>query len=218
MSDLSWKACERQIGIFAYKVLRRAHAAGLRTVEREDIIQELAFAWMTACEKYQPDQGVPFQAYLAHGMKLHINRWFKNVARVDGMTPVSLDMPSGDDSAAPLHEAFASDEDTQDITLEQQDFCEEVFARISETSRKVLELLISPPVELVQIVDANKAREEYGKTLGLKSWAPKTITLPMVFSLLGINDPRERTSCRREIERAITQATGTISKYGYRYE
>lgn len=202
--DTSFKANERYIRSFAGKVLRRARAAGLRCVDLEDIVQECAIAWMKAAESYSAEHGASFRTYLFNGMRLHINRWFDQIMKNDGQTGISLDATLFEDEVS-LHEAIPSDIDVHQ-EVEGRQFYEKVKARLSERARIFVELLVNPPVELFQIVDARQAKAQFARSMNISTFAATNVQFSLIFDLMDAK-AAERAAIRREVQLAANRVS-----------
>lgn len=102
---------ERYAGL-ATRIARRLHPAGIAAVAAEDLESAGLIGLIDAVDRYQPDRGVPFEAYAAlrvRGAVLDELRAATGGRRADGTAAVSLDalledgdhrLPSRDDTGA----------------------------------------------------------------------------------------------------------------------
>lgn len=185
--QIRYEDSQRQIQALAGKVLRRAHAAGARSVMREDIVSELAIAWCVARDKFDANRGVPFGAYLHKGMLDHINRWIQ--AQIDEAQGVSLDQPRGSDESA--------ERSLEDVIPDARAILPDEHAERESRRRLVMKNLTGNTklfVELIEsdrldgILEAARSRSEFAKSRGLTpSPVPREVTSAMVFDLMGLS-------------------------------
>ena len=196
------------INAYAWKVLRRVHAAGWRHISLEDVQQELGIAWMRANKSYNPQAGAAFKTYLYQGMRLHVNAWLRSEAYSVGGS-LSLDETSfgaeGDDGS--LHEVIAAPGVAQDEELVEKQTEARVMARLSPLSQLVLRLLQNPPDLLVQEFRAMRAKYDYARERGMIIALPTEISLTVIFMFLGLSRTL-RGNVRREIKEAVERTNG----------
>lgn len=188
MGQQRFQDSQKQIATFARQVLRRAKAAGAASVELSDIESELALVWVIASEKFDPQYGVPFGAYLRRGMVQHINRWIQDQIEESFHTSLDLEI---DDSYG-LHDRVSSLDAGPDEIAEVASTRRLVMKNLPDQSRIFLELLETPPPEFLEIMKAAQDRAAYARSRGMNAVAPTDVTAPMVFDLLGLNR-KERT-------------------------
>lgn len=205
----SYEANKRHIDSFSWKVVRRLHAAGVRALELADVQQELAIAWMKAAERWNPEIGVPFGAYLYRGMKLHINRWAETEVGASQFAPYSLDtMPtSTDNEQEGLHDVIADTAETPEESCHYKMMRAEVGRFLSPTADLFLKMLEDPPPELVEIFRAKQAKAAYARSRGISCFEYRSITEALVFDLLDLG-PYERKLIRQEISTAVAKVRG----------
>lgn len=205
----TFEANKRYIDVFAWKVVRRMHAAGARGLDVADIQQELAIAWMKAVEKWNPELGVPFGAYLHTGMRLHINRWAKVEIGASQFAPFSIDSAatSTDDEQQGLHEVIADTSQTPEEACHYKMMRAEVGRYLSPVADLFLKMLEDPPQELVDIFRAKQAKAKYARERGISCFEYRSITEALVFDLLGLGS-FERTRVRAEIKKAVARVKG----------
>jgi len=198
-AQISYQASERLVNSFARRVMRRAQAAGAKSVQLADIVQECWVAWCQARDRYDATTGVPFGAYLMRGMQQHINRWIKEEIGERLMAPVALDATGGDDEDDnSLHNVIADGGSLPDEIVELANQKAYVLERLSPLARQFVTLLTDPPKELLEEVQAIQARAEWGRSRGLNTFAPRDVTAPLVFDLMGLNRT-DRSKIYREL-------------------
>lgn len=178
-----WKDWERVIKGSAWRYLRRAHSAGARSVQLEDVVSELSVAWCIARDKFNPDHGVPFGAYLQTGMRNHINRWIDD--QIGFGAALALDDDAYDDSATSIHEVIADGAPLQDEVISDREQFDRNVARLSPESQQFVKLLANPPPALYAEMTAIQARAEFAKARGIQTGAPAHITGALVLDLMG---------------------------------
>jgi hypothetical protein len=200
----------RLINRVAFKVWRRMKAAGSRHVEIEEIRSELCIAWCEARDRFNPELGVPFPAYLTRGLYLHINRYVKNhmeeitnqnrsVVEADGV-------PFGDESLN-LFEIIPNGDETIDQTLIRVEFFEEVKKRVSETTRMFLNLLVNTPPEILEEYQALDARIKFARSRGYAlSAPPNRLSISFVLDFMQV-ERKDRRKILVEIEQAVSRVS-----------
>ena len=207
-ADTSWEGNHRYIRWFASKALQRAMAAGIRGIQLDDFVQEATIAWLIACKHFDPTRGVPFIPYLKLGMQRHINRWLSDELGEAAMTPKSLDVTVGENGTTELGDLIA---DTSAISADELVIRKDVRARVlgllSPRARRYLELLESPPPELLEEMNAILAKARLGRAMGLTRFEPVRVSSDLIFKLMGAPN-HERQRIHREIEAAIQKVSG----------
>lgn len=198
----------RTVMRLAYKVLRRVTAAGMRAPDIEDIYQELSVAYLIAKRHYRPETQVPFGAYLMRGMYQHINRWVSDQMKQDKETAFSLDQSVLDDDEGSLGDVIPNDEKSPEDLITERDAYQQTMSKLSPRARKFIELLESPPPELVREVRAMQARAAYGKQRGFATPSLRGVTTSVVFDVMG-SDRWERTKINRELKLALGMVNQT---------
>jgi DNA-directed RNA polymerase specialized sigma24 family protein len=206
---LTYETSERHIKAFGRRVLQRMRAAGAESTQLDDILGELKIAWCEARNRWNEAAGVPFGAYLYRGMRNHINRWVEHEMNVHNTAPFSI------------HKGISRDEDgefeevteafTDDLSAEEwligQDQARHFFAALTPDTRKLIELLISPPDFLVSELEKLQARSRYGRLRGIHSSSPKRLTMAFVMTAMGLTQ-YQRRQVEAEIQNALQQIGG----------
>lgn len=190
------------------KALQRALAAGMRGVQLEDLMQEASIAWLLACKSYDPARGVPFLPFLKRGLQFHINRWLKYEIDECHNASASYDMTIGDDDSAPVSEIIADARHIpQDEQVSRKQNWTLIASHLSPLARRYIELLESPPPELMAELKAVMAKAERGRAMGLTRFAPVRVSSDLIFRIMGLNN-YERAKITKEVQKVI-ESTGT---------
>lgn len=214
---------EKQIATFASRVLRRLRAGGNQTIALEDIKQELVIAWCKARDAYSPDHGVPFAAYLARGMMLHINRWADAEMQeywssgftedddgrrlYDGKLSMDAEQNEGGEDEVTLHGAVSSELANPEELAIESDIRRRVFAIASSAAKSFLSLLDSPPAYIIEEVEAMRAKAAYSRERGMAGWAPTGVTAHMIMDFLGFSQTE-----RRSVYEEVRMLTAEVSQ------
>lgn len=188
MEPLSFKQHERLLMKITWRVLRRVHSAGCKTLTHQDLMQEAAVAWCKARDNWNPEFNVPFAPYLTRGVLNHLNRFVQG--EINQRLLIAVDIDSSPDGSADttMHEVISSE--TQ-LSVEDQvvesDIRAYVMQRLSPVAKIFVELLSSPPQWLVDEFNALRARSEYARTRGIPSATPRSITNAMIMDFLGLS-------------------------------
>jgi len=180
---IQWSDWQKVVERSAYRYLKRAHAAGARSVLLADVVSELSLAWVIAREKFDPSKGVPFGAYLQLGMRNHINAWIDR--QIGHAAALDLDEDYGEEDGANLHEAIADGGPLQDDVLGDTQEFERNIALLSPEARQFVELLANPPPALYEEMTAIQARAEFANSRGIRTGVPSHITGSLVLDLMG---------------------------------
>lgn len=205
------KLDRQQIKAFAYKVLRRVHALGARSVQIEDIESELWVAWCLACDAYSETGGASFKTFLYGGMRNHINRWVeKNFERNHAETvAASLDMTMGGEESearGTLGDAVADSHDRQDEIYQREDCFAYALTRVSDRAKMFLTFLKDNPPELMSRMKDLEAKAAFAKEIGASYAMPHRITTAMIFDFMGASRAE-----RKSIMDEVTQIGRLIS-------
>lgn len=224
-ASINFKDQERLLHHTAIRVLRRVHAAGARSVTKEDIFQELAVAWCKARDNWNPNQNVPFVPYLMNGMMHHINRWVNHELRQFNIAPFALDASVSEDGTEDMHQAVPDHTviPADDIVVEKDllDYLNDPLRwrggpwrrrmKLSERARQFIQFLANPPVEMLDVVAGLEVRGEFARARGVTASAiPKRVTLSLIFDLMGATR-FERASITKELAR-LCQIMGAPRK------
>jgi len=197
------KQYEAFINQFAWKVLRRVHAAGLKTMQIDDIKSECSIAWLMANRSFDPSKGVPFLAYLKRGMIIYVNAWINK--ELKGLGTISLNETIFENKT--VEDTVAADNDHPvDIIIVKQRR-RYVMSRLSERTRIFVKLLDNPTPEIVEAHRALRARGEWAKARGIHSMAPKTINAQVIFEIMGAQT-QERAKIYRELKDMSKRMSG----------
>lgn len=202
---------KKTIDCFAWKVLRRVRAAGLRAVDYDDVKQELAIACIKAAQSWNSEVGVPFGPYLMNGMKMHINRWMDNQVYEDHNANVSLDHSYSDngEGESTMLDYIPSSEQRADEALIDREKKALVMNRLSPRAQMFLNFLTNPPGELVDIFKAMRAKAAYAQKLGVSTFIPAQISESLVFDLMGASRS-ERTKLKHEVQAAACKVAKSL--------
>ncbi|WP_456868371.1 hypothetical protein [Galbibacter sp. BG1] len=196
---------EKAIKAFSWRVMKRLCAAGDggRAFSMEDIQQELRIAWVKASQAYSPELGVPFQAYLLNGMRLHINRVIEKhiERRHNEVIAMSLDasMSNSGDKPITLADAIADETIKEETDFEEDQHFKHAIRRLKPRAQLFITLLREQPEELLNEVIRMKKKAEYARDeMGMTASSTNRLTAWMIFDLMDAPNP-ERTEIMKEI-------------------
>lgn len=202
----------------AHRVKRRMYAAGDKSVQLEDIFQELVIAWCKARDKWEPTHNVPFGAYLMRGMSNHINRWVDRELRQRNIAPFDLDAEFSGEEEGTLHDILADEmQPTPEeavIAMDIRDYAKNPLRwrqppagwrqhkELTPNAKKFVELLADPPMAIMQIFHGLQARAEFArKTLKIHSAVgPTRITGSFILDVMGVSDRTERADIYNQVK------------------
>jgi DNA-directed RNA polymerase specialized sigma24 family protein len=199
--EITFDQHKKIINYLARRIKRRLSAVKAHSITYEDIVQELSVAWCIARNSWDQKLGVPFVPYLRRGMYNHINRWVEREKLQRLIAPCDLDADSND---AQLHEILADEYNVPaDERLIRENIRSTIIDRLSPRAKMFVDMLESPPPEIMTEFNAVRQRAAYGRERGLKSIAPKTIAASLIMDLMGCSYA-ERHSIYAEI-RSVTE-------------
>jgi DNA-directed RNA polymerase specialized sigma24 family protein len=194
---IQWSDWQKVVERSAYRYLKRAHAAGARSVQLADVVSELSLAWVIARDNFDPSLGVPFGAYLQLGMRNHINPWINRQIR--HAAALDLDEDHGEEDGAGLHEVIADGSPLQDDVLGDAQEFERTLSQLSPQARQFVELLANPPPALYEEMTAIQTRATFANARGIRTGVPSHITGALVLDLMGA-DRVERNRIYGEVK------------------
>lgn len=169
----------------ARKVSRRLRAAGVSSVDIDDVRSELTIAWCLARDAYDPAGGAAFSTFLWRGMINHVKRWVEREIRISS-TALSLDADRSDDGdETTLHDAIAASDAGPHEIVEERQLRALAASELSADTQLFLDLLENPSDDLDEALEAARSRAEFARSRGLKAVAPTAVTAAMVFDLMG---------------------------------
>lgn len=201
--QVSFAEHEKRLRNLTERVYRRIWAAGARTVQKDDIFQELAIAWCQARDAWRPEHGVPFVPYMLRGAMHHINRWVDRELKQVKIAPFNLDEPTTLDKVNTDHELheFIADKNAVnavDLLLERE-ARNLAWRDLSARANQFIEFLSNPPPQIKQLLDGLRARADYARKRGVAACvAPRRITASMILDVMGA-DRTERSAIYQEI-------------------
>lgn len=190
----------RLMASVAAKAMRRVKALRLDTIQFEDVMSELAIAWCRARDCFDPSLGVPFNAYLMRGMKMHVNAYISREA--SKLRAVSLDRTVGDDDDLDMHDIIPDQSRPIEEIVGDNQFFQFFVKRLSPRARQYLTLLASPPDELLDINRAIIARTQYANSRGFARFCFHHINSGMIFDFMDVR-AAERKRIMDEINRRM---------------
>lgn len=176
---------DKAIKSFALKAWRRAQAGGARSLQLEDVQQELVVAWCMARDNWKPEFNVPFLAYLRRGMKQTVNRWLQS--QIDFGHAMSMD--DDDDEERAPHEIIADASGLAGVEVFERDNARDaVVKELSAEAQVFVNLLREPPAELLEGVRARRARQTFAREQGLiVPGETDRVTASMVLDLMELS-------------------------------
>lgn len=192
----------RWILMFARKVQRRCHAAGAASIQFDDIVSECNVGWCLARNAFDESYNVPFFAFMKTGIIRHINRWV--AGEIEDGVALSLDATTEEENFYPQFEDQTLEPADEGMVRRHQ----EIIGRhlLSEEARRVVELLLNPPQELLEEVKAMQARRLDANRRGVKNIVKKGLTTEMIFDLLGYGEVEIR-----EIKRDFRRVSSVVA-------
>jgi len=184
MNDLiSFEAYRKLAWKLARAIFERFKGVN-RTHTLDDIFQEVSVAFVKCASIYRPEQGA-FSTYFYKAAWNEVRRQI-NVGKRGQPDAISLDSDQHREEEG-LHEKLCDHEaPLPDDILNAKQKRELALSQMSQKTRLVVELAEHPPRWLLDSVDHIKARNDWGKQLGVlqRSNAPE-VGLGFVMSILG---------------------------------
>lgn len=200
MSSPDPTASAKTIRSFAYRVLRRVHALGARSVTLDDVEQELWCAWCSARDVHDPERS-SFNTLLHLKMRQHVNKWIETSFERfhEGTVALSLDASSDTESDATLGEAIPSDEVSAETRVLWRSNYDHAIEELSPRAATYLRLLSEQPPELMDEVLKMGFKIEVGTKMKIKTGQPARLTSSILFDLMDAARS-ERSSIMAELE------------------
>jgi DNA-directed RNA polymerase specialized sigma24 family protein len=192
---------------WAHRVHRRVFSCGGQSTQLQDIFQECCIAWCIARDKWKPeitlDDGtikqVPFGAYLANGVRNHINRWADKEILEHGWGHLDLDAPLTGEFESDAHGVTPDQSDSAFEILERKDAREQNLECLSADARKFMEILESPPPQIMAILEAQQAKKQFAAERGLAAgFFLKKLSMSLIFDVMGAN-AKQRAAIMGEV-------------------
>lgn len=202
---LDYRESAPRIARIANAVAFQLARAGVHSMTRDDVEQELWIVWCNARDSFDPSLGVPFEAFLINGIKMNVRggikrKAFKRAAEEWGK---SLDAPvSKEEGGATVGETIADDFSFMD-DIEAEAHFQHVVSRLSERAATFVRLLRDQPPILLDALKALDERSKYARELGVCNMLFRQVTTSMIFKVMGC-DRTERTRILAEV-RQVTE-------------
>lgn len=189
------KDSAKQVRKFAGQVYRRFQAAGAKTMQFEDIEQELWLIWCKCCETYNSQQGASFSTYLHMGMRLYINSWARvNLDRRHAeAVALSFDLERVGTDGGTLADVIPSADPSAEELVHEKLALKAVTNRLSPRARQFVQILESQPQELLDEVMHLEQKAEYAKReRGITVNLNHRLTYIMIFDLMDAGRPERK--------------------------
>jgi hypothetical protein len=152
-------------------------------IEYDDLFQEASVAFMHSKRAFDPSKGVKFLTYLGYAASNRLSRFVGDAIHDQmemGSKCVSMDDMQEDEGAG-LHEVLPDSNPGAEEILTVQQNIEERLSALSPLARRVIEMSISPPSELLAEFNAFRARcHREREVLNYNSVAPKELTTTFI--------------------------------------
>lgn len=196
---LPFEAYRRYLSTFVRKVLARCHSAGLHSITADDVMSEISVAYCMAYNNWKPEHNVPFAPYFMRGAQFHVNRWLKYELREIEIAPFSMNNSTATEQHGDFYELIASPEQSAEAIVQERQSIERAMKRLSPRAAKAIEILHSPPPEVVEVLLALQERASFARSRGYHQRSQPDITLTLIFNLMGLS-VMERRNVYKELE------------------
>lgn len=199
------KFSEKAVNMFAGRVARRLSSITSVPLGLDDIKQELWCAWCVSRERFDPELGVPFLAFLRRGMALHINRVVDRQVFDEAEFTFALSLnaaaPSCEDGQE-LIDILPNDEESAFDILARQETVALILDHLDERDVNVVRILIEQPPELMSELRLIEAKREFAKETNSGTNYSNRLTFCVIYDLLGFTRVGRAQSLKRIQETA----------------
>jgi DNA-directed RNA polymerase sigma subunit (sigma70/sigma32) len=154
----------------------------------DDLEQEFWLVWHQACERFDPERGFEFAAFLGVSIRNKALALLRDCQRRSPLYARSLDEPVGDaDSGSSLADLIPSDDESVETGLIRSQTRERITGQLDERLQKLVRLLEDTPPDLQAEFEALRAKAAYAASRGLSMRTPKELTLVALSELMGVS-------------------------------
>ena len=184
----------------AHRFYKAVAAKGKVSIEVEDLFQEAALSFLDAVAKFDPDRGFQFSTYYYRAVTNRLARYV-NLPEVQ---TVSMD-EERDASSISLHDFLVSTEPDQEANIIRQDYRDKLMDELSHRTRRILEMVESPPACINKEMEALRAKAQYARDNGVMRQAKSSVSVTLIMQIMGL-DSDEKAAVRREIRNVVQRA------------
>lgn len=185
---------------FSYKVLRRMHSAGAKSVSFEDVYSECKLALFTSMRRYNSNLNVPFKPYAFTGIKMYVNKWVEKQISYDINASYKLDQAISDDmDGTTLGDIIEDENEESHENFNKDEIINKIYNDLSFKARVYYKLVLDTPRSVVDEFRKVQERIRHSNDIGYKKPIPKTISDSFYYDVMNIT-PVEGDLIKREIE------------------
>lgn len=194
-NSTSFEDSKSLLEYLAYKCSQRLYALGFHDTDKEDLYQDGCVIYSKAINSYNPDIGVPFNAYLRRAVLLEFNNDVQrrvemretlrvvDVVNEERQNAVDADFIEPDTS----HPAFYGNIETVEDMAVRSDETRERIASLSPLAKVFVRELISPSEAVKRTLAAMQAQADFAKTLNQNIHRPKEVNVKVIRKHYGVD-------------------------------
>jgi DNA-directed RNA polymerase specialized sigma24 family protein len=142
-------AMQPLIKSYSWKASQRAHVLGI-PLDMDDFVQELSLATVRCVERYDPEKGWTFEAFLRGAFHNEVSALIRRNQQGVRYGIYSVSAAHSDEmgESHSLFDQFSSGEGSPEEELEAQQLHEFIMDRLDQPGREFYGLLLDPPKEI----------------------------------------------------------------------
>lgn len=160
----SWENCYRLLHQFCHEYMKKAQRSGLN-VDYDDLFQEASLAYLNAKQTFDPTRGFRFITYMGTCACNQLGRFLGGEFN-RRRHQVSLAPETDETQEEQLERMGASECDSIEEDIDFEKLRHRIRLRLSPPARRVLDILESPPPEIVEELRATQAKARIARAQG----------------------------------------------------
>lgn len=161
-------------------------------VDFDDVVQDMTLTYVKAADKYNPDHGVTFSAYLGRAIWNQFNKFAEKEIRVQADLKLvrfeQLGDAVEDSDDGSVYESIASDEWTPEQYVEAAQQFRENMKSLGPTAKFIVSKLLNPTNDLMEALELAKRNAELARKSGQYAKAPNDVTIAFIASHYGLDE------------------------------
>jgi RNA polymerase sigma factor (sigma-70 family) len=165
-----------------HSYVKKAKMAGL-VLDYDDLYQEACLTWVKAQKSFDPSKNFRFTTYMgvavAHRLAGSLHKAFEDRRVLVKQVRNSEDDPSQESWLESVSLDVGAELSPED-KIEQEEFRQVFYDRLSPEARMVLSIIEDTPKEIQDELVAMQEKSKYGRSLGVNSKAPTDVSFSFV--------------------------------------
>lgn len=165
----------------ARRVHNRILSSGLRA-EYDDVFQDTAMVWLDCEEKFDKEKGYKFSTYFVSAANFSVFSSYQKKNNRFQSTLTHFGEGEGEVEFDPADMSVTAEEE-----LCVKEWIAESSLELSPLAKRMLAILTNPPVEILDSLEAMKAKAEYARERGSERRACKELNLTSLCKILNVS-------------------------------